>query len=34
MARVVIRCPICKSTMSVDNRKKHVKCEICHNKLT
>lgn len=31
MARVVVRCPICKATGSVDNQKKHFKCQICHN---
>lgn len=33
MARVVVRCPICKSTGSVDNQKKKFKCPICHNRI-
>ena len=33
MARIVIRCPICKATTSVDNKKKHVRCPLCNNRL-
>lgn len=33
MARIVVRCPICKATNSVDNHKKKVRCPICKNRL-
>ena len=31
MARIVVRCPICKATTSVDNKKRKVRCPLCHN---
>ena len=33
MARLVIRCPICKATMPVDNKKSKTKCIVCKNKI-
>lgn len=33
MARIVVRCPICKATDSVDNHKKIIRCPICKNRL-
>lgn len=32
MARIVARCPICKATASIDNKKKKMKCPLCNNK--
>ena len=32
MARIVVRCPICKATASIDNKKKKMKCPLCNNK--
>ena len=32
MARIVVRCPICKATASIDNKKKKMKCQLCNNK--
>ena len=34
MARVVIRCPICKGTMSTDTKKKSCRCPLCKNRLS
>lgn len=34
MARIVVRCPICKATTSVDNKKKKIRCPLCNNKLS
>lgn len=33
MARIVARCPFCKATESIDNKKKFFKCPLCHNKV-
>ena len=33
MARIVVRCPFCKATKSVDNRKKSFRCDLCKNKI-
>ncbi len=33
MARIVIRCPICKATMSTDTKKKSCRCPLCNNRL-
>lgn len=32
MARIVVRCPVCKATTSIDNQKKKMKCPLCNNR--
>ena len=33
MARIVVRCPFCKATKSIDNRKKIFRCDLCGNRI-